>query len=52
MMSIKLSNIAILNIKGADHLCKSEATMLKQNSHLTEKKKQNIIEHKKLISEK
>ena len=48
MMSIKLSNIAILNIKGADHLCKSEATMLKQTSHLTEKKKQNIIEHKKL----
>ena len=43
MMSIKLSDIAILNIKGADYQCiislinKNEAINLMQNVHLTEK---------------
>ena len=43
MMSMNLSNIAILNIKGADYRCiisgviKSEAINLMQNINLTEK---------------
>ena len=43
MMSMKLSDIAILNIKGSDHCCtisrisKSEAIKLFQNIDLTEK---------------
>ena len=43
MMSINLSNIAILNIKGSDYRCiislisKNEATKLLQNADLTEK---------------
>ena len=48
MMSMNLSNIAILNIKGADYCCiisgnnKSEAINLMQNTNLTEK-----VEHYK-----
>ena len=43
MMSINLSNIAILNIKGSDHRCiislnsKNGAMNLMQNADLTEK---------------
>ena len=43
MMSINLSNIAILNIKGSDYHCiislisKNEALNLMQNANLTEK---------------
>ena len=43
MMSMNLSNIAILNIKGADYRCiisgviKREAINLMQNINLTEK---------------
>ena len=43
MMSINLSNIAILNIKGSDYICiislisKNEAINLLQNADLTEK---------------
>ena len=43
MMSINLSNIAILNIKGSDYRCvislinKNEAIKLLQNADLTEK---------------
>ena len=43
MMSMNLSNIAILNIKGSDYCCiislisKSEAIKLLQNTDLTEK---------------
>ena len=43
MMSIKLSDIAILNIKGSDYCCiislisKNEAIKLLQNANLTEK---------------
>ena len=43
MMSINLSNIAILNIKGSDYYCiislisKNEAINLMQNADLTEK---------------
>ena len=43
MMSINLSDIAILNIKGSDYCCiislisKNEATNLLQNADLTEK---------------
>ena len=43
MMSISLSNIAILNIKGSDYCCiislisKNEAIKLLQNADLTEK---------------
>ena len=45
MVSISLSNIAIINIKGADYRCiingisKSEAMKLMQNIDLTEKRK-------------
>ena len=45
MMSINLSNIAILNIKGYDYCCiislisKNEALTLLQNPDLTEKSK-------------
>ena len=60
MMSINLSDIAILNIKGSDCRCiislinKNEAINLMQNADLTEKIeqniiKQNIIKHKKFI---
>ena len=43
MMSMKLSNIAISNIKGSDYCCiissisKNEAINLLQNAELTEK---------------
>ena len=43
MMSINLSNIAVLNIKGSDYCCiislisKNEAINLMQNAYLTEK---------------
>ena len=43
MMSIKFSNITILNIKGSDYLCiislisKNDSTNLMQNSDLIEK---------------
>ena len=45
MMSMSLSNIAILNIKGSDYRCiislisKNEAMILMQNADLTEKTK-------------
>ena len=48
MMSMNLSNIAVLNITGSDYCCdssaisKSEAVNLMQNIDLTEKK-WNII---------
>ena len=54
MMSVNLSNIAILNIKGSDYRCifslisKNEAINLMQNADLAEKKR-NIIKHKKFI---
>ena len=54
MMSMNLSNIAILNIKGSDYRCivglisKNEAINLMQNTDLT--KKPNIIKHKNLLS--
>ena len=50
-MSMKLSNITILNIKGLDYCCiisgisKNEAINLMQNADLT-KKKWNIIQNK------
>ena len=53
MMSMNLSDIAILNIKGSDYRCiislisKSEAINVMQNVDLTEKK-WNIIKHKNL----
>ena len=54
LMSMKLSDIAILNIKGSDYCCiiggisKTEAINLMQNTNLTEKsrtlfKKKNIF---------
>ena len=52
---MSLSEIAILNIHGADYHCiisrisKSKAINLMQNIGLTEKK-QKIIKHKKLLS--
>ena len=55
MMSVNLSDIAILNIKGSHFCCiislisKNEATSLMQNADLTEKN-QNIIKHKNLLS--
>ena len=54
MTSMKLSNVAILNIKGSDYCCtisgisKNEAINLIQNADLTEKK-WNIINVKKLL---
>ena len=53
-MSINLSDIAVLNIKGSDYrciislTCKNEAIKLMQNADLTEKK-QDIIKHKNLL---
>ena len=50
---MKLSDIAILNIKGSDYRCiislisKNEAMNLMQNTDLTEKK-WNIIKDKKI----
>ena len=50
MMSMNLSNIAVLNIKGSDYCCifslisKNEAMNLMQNADLI-KKKCNIIEN-------
>ena len=47
MISMKLSNLAILNIKGANYCCiiseisKSEDINLMQNIDLTEKEKYN-----------
>ena len=55
MMSISLSDTAILNIHGADYCCiisgisKSEAINLMQNTNST-RKKWSIIKHKKLLS--
>ena len=55
MMSMNLSNIAILNIKGSDYLCiiigvsKNEATNLMQNTKSV-RKKWDIIKHKVLLS--
>ena len=59
MMSMNLSDIAILNIKGSDYCCiislisKNEAINLMQNADLTEKynifNKQNIIKYEKFI---
>ena len=57
MMSMNISNVVILNIKGADYGCivdrisKSEAINVMQNINLT-KKKQNIIKYKFIITYK
>ena len=54
---MNISNVVILNIKGADYGCifdrisKSEAINVMQNINLT-KKKQNIIKHKFIITYK
>ena len=54
MMSIDLSHIAILNIKGSDYRCtislisKNEALKLMQNAEFV-RKKWNIVKDKKLI---
>ena len=54
MMSVNLSNIAVLIIKGSDYRCiislndKNEAINVMQNADLTEKK-QSIIKYKKFI---
>ena len=58
MMSLNLSNIVILNIKGADYRCiisatsKSEAINLMKNNDLTKKaehhKTQNLLLHIKI----
>ena len=54
MMSINLSDIAILNIEGSDYRCiislisKNDASNLMQNANLTEKK-WNIIKYKKFL---
>ena len=54
MMPIKLSDSAILSIKGSEYryiislICKSEAIKLMQNADLTEKK-WKIITHKKIV---
>ena len=56
MVSMKLSNIAVLSIKGADYCCiitgisKSEAIILMQNIFLS-KKKWDIIKYKNLFSD-
>ena len=56
MISMKLSNIAVLSIKGADYCCiitgisKSEAINLMQNIFLS-KKKWDIIKYKNLFSD-
>ena len=56
MISMKLSNIAVLSIKGADYCCiitgisKSEAIILMQNIFLS-KKKWDIIKYKNLFSD-
>ena len=53
---MKLSNIAVLSIKGADYCCiitgisKSEAINLMQNIFLS-KKKWDIIKYKNLFSD-
>ena len=55
VMSLNLSDIAILNIKGSDDCCiislisKNEAIKLIQNADLTEKsktKRKNLLSHK------
>ena len=54
MMSMNLSDIAILNIKGSDYGCivslisKNKTISLMQNTDLTEKKR-NIIKHKNFL---
>ena len=54
MMSVNLSDIASLDIKGSDYhfiislISKNEAINMMQNADLTEKK-QNIIKHKQYI---
>ena len=56
MVSMKLRNIAVLSIKGADYCCiitgigKSDAINLMQNIFLSEKK-WDIIKHKNLFSD-
>ena len=56
MISMKLSNIAVLSIKGADYCCiitgisKSEAINLMQNIFLS-KIKWDIIKYKNLFSD-
>ena len=56
MMSLNLSDIAILNIKGSDYRCiislisKKEVINLMQNADLTEKSK-NLIPHIKMGKE-
>ena len=55
MMSLKLSDIDILNIKGTSYccifsrICKHEVINVMQNTYLTEKK-ENITNHKNLLS--
>ena len=55
MMSMNLSDIAILNIKRSDYCCifslisKNETINLMQNADLTEKKR-SIIKHENLLS--
>ena len=55
MMSVKLSDIAILNTKSADYRCiisgisKTEAINVMENIDLTEKR--SIIKHKNLLSD-
>ena len=54
MMSMNLSDIAILNIKGSDYRCiislisQNEAINLMQNANFNQKKR-NIIKHKKSV---
>ena len=54
MMSMNLSDIAILNIKGSDYGCiislisKNKTINLMQNTDLTEKKR-NVIKHKNFL---
>ena len=55
MISMNLSDIAILNIENSDYRCiislisKNEVINLMQNADLT-KEKRNIIKHKNLLS--
>ena len=54
MISVNISDIAILNIKGSNYRCiislirKNDAVNLMQNANLTQKKGK-IIKHKKFI---
>ena len=57
MMSMNLSDIAILNIKGSSHRCiisrisKNETINIMENTNLTEKKHKNLLSHVKLSKE-